>query len=189
MATTGVDFVLQSKAGTAVSGGTVRAGPFVVAVEPNAARQLAGRVPGGAGTGALGAAGRANNGNFLMDGFASEAFALNGAFHVTTSGTTAVSIDLTTLGTNATSSAGDLTFTRWNKLTFYNCGAAAMTLAPGATNPATLGLTGTTPALSIPPGSMVRLENAAGVTVDATHKIITITPTAGGDFFLGVGGA
>jgi hypothetical protein len=190
MATTGVDFVLVSKVSTAVQGAAVKATPFVVAVEKNAAQQYAGRVPGGAGTGVLGATGNVNNGNFLVDGFSTEGFALNGAIHVTTSGTTPVSVDLTNLTTGATSTAGDATFAKFMKIRFYNCGSAAMTIAPGGSNPASLGLGGTSPTLSVPANTVVTpFANGAGVTVDSTHKIITITPTSGGDFVLAVGGA
>jgi hypothetical protein len=190
MATTGVDFVLQSKVATQLSGAAVRTAPYVIAVEPNAAKFITGHVPGGAGTGLLGAAGRVNNGNFLLDGFSGESFAKNGCAHITTSGTTGVTVDLTNLATNTTTTAGDTVFATVNKIRIYNCGAAAMTVAPGASNPSNFPkFTGTTPTLQIDPGGIFTVESGAGVTIDATHKTILITPTAGGDVLIGVGGA
>lgn len=185
---TGVDFVLQNRVANQFTGAGTRTGPFVMALDPVNARGVAGRVPGGA-SGQLAPTGRVNNGNFLLEGFSNEAFAKNGAFHVTTSGTTAVTCDLTNLALNATSSAGDLTFANWNKIRIYNCGTADMTYSPGGSNPANLGLGGTTPTHSIPAGSAITIERAAGNTVDATHKNITITPSAGGDVVIAVGGS
>lgn len=190
MATTGVEFVLQSKSATNISGATVKAAPYVLAMERNAALQLAGRVPGGAGSGILTATAHTNNGNFLLDGFASEGFAKNGCFHVTTSGTTAVNVDLTNLATGATTTAGDTVFATGNKIKFYNTGAADMTISPGASNPSNFPkFTGTTPTILLPAGSILTYEVPAGVTIDSTHKVVTITPTAGGDVLIGVGGA
>src|SRR5690348_8379162 len=103
MATTGVDFVLITKTGSYASGAGVKAAPFVMAVEANAARNLTGLVPGGAATNVLGSTGLPNNGTGVhIGGFSDQGFALNGAFHTTTSGTTPVSVDLTNLATNAT---------------------------------------------------------------------------------------
>jgi hypothetical protein len=190
MATTNVDFVLQSKVATQAIGGAVKAAPFVMALEINAARNVAGAVPGGAATGVLGSSGLVNNGNFLMSGFSTQGFAKNGCFHVTTSGTTPVSVDLTNLATNSTSQAGDATFATVNKIKVKNCGSADMTVAPGGSNPANLPkFAGTTPTLTVAAGSEVEFESGPGATVDSTHKIITITPTAGGDVMVGVGGA
>lgn len=190
MATTGVDFVLITKAGSYAAGGTVKAAPFVAALERNAAFNASGSVPGGAATGILGATGFPNNGTgVLVGGFALQGFALNGAFHATTSGTTPVSVDLTNLATNSTSSAGDATFAKFNKIKVRNAGAAAMTIAQGASNPASLGFAGTTPTYTVNAGAEVEIEVPAGATVDATHKIITVTPTAGGDVVVAVGGS
>lgn len=187
---TGVDFVLVTKAGSYAAGSAVKAAPFVVAVEANAAKNFSGTVPGGVGTGILGASGLPSNGNIMIGGFASQGFALNGAFHATTSGTTAVSVDLTNLATNATSSAGDTVFAKASKIRVYNAGAADMTIAPGASNPANLPkMSGTTPTLTVAAGTWIDFLNDAGATVDSTHKIITITPTAGGDVVVAVGGA
>lgn len=190
MATTGVDFVLQSKVATQVKGATTKAAPYAIAVDPYNARTIAGRVPGGAGTGLVGPTGLANNGDFLIDGFAFQGFAKNGGYHKTTSGTTSVTIDLTDLTSGATSSDGDTTFATVNKITLYNCGAADMTIAPGGSNPSNIPkFTGTTPTIALPAGSQVTIVSGAGVTVDSTHKTILVTPTSGGDLMVAVGGA
>jgi hypothetical protein len=190
MATTGVDFVLIKKVATQIKGTTVQATPYVQALDPIAAKNIADRVPGGAGSGLSSTGGLLNNGNFLIDGFAYQGFAKNGVYHKTTSGTTGVTIDLTDLTSGATSYDGDTTFATVNQITFYNTGAADMTIAPGASNPSNIPkFTGTTPTLALPAGSTVTLKYPAGVTIDSTHKTILITPTAGGDVFVGVGGA
>jgi hypothetical protein len=185
MATTGVDFVLQNKATTTLSGAAVLTAPFVEALDPQSARVLTGRVPGGAATAALGS----NNSNYLLT-LADQGFAKNGSFHVTTSGTTPVTLDLTNLATNATTHAGDTVFATVNMIKWMNVGAADMTIAPGASNPSNAPkFTGTTPTLAVPAGSFGTWSSVAGVTIDSTHKNITITPTAGGDIFFAVGGA
>jgi hypothetical protein len=125
----------------------------------------------------------------LIGGFAIQGFAKNGAFHVTTSGTTPVTCDLTNLATNSTSQAGDATFATFNKIKVRNAGTAAMTIAPGGSNPASLGFGGTTPTYTVNAGAEVEIEVPAGATVDSTHKTITITPTSGGDVVVAVGGA
>jgi hypothetical protein len=184
MATTGVDFVLIKKPTTPqLSGSAVLATPFVQALDHQSALTIAGRVPGGAANAQLGS----NNGNYLSV-LSDKAFAKNGAFHVTCSGTTPVSIDLTNLVTGATSQAGDATFASWNHIQITSCGAAAATLGPGASNGNAI-LNGTTPTIPVPLNGVETLTNVAGFTVDSTHKILTLTPTAGGDFLVTVGGA
>lgn len=121
--------------------------------------------------------------------FATDSYAKHGAAAVTLTGTTPVTLDLTDLTSNATSYAGDTTFATWNRLVLNNTGAADVTVAVGASNPARLLLAGTTPTLTIPANSAIPLASAAGLAVDGTHKTITITPTAGGSFVLGVAGA
>jgi hypothetical protein len=116
-------------------------------------------------------------------------FAKNGAATVTLSGTTPVNIDLTNLATATTSNAGDTGFAHWSLILFKNTGAADVTIAQGASNPASLGFAGTTPTLTIPAGStMVFNTSTTPIAVDGTHKIVTVTPTAGGSFAILVGG-
>lgn len=191
MATTGVDFALITKTGSYASGAAVKAAPFVVAVDNNAARNITGYVPGGATTGVLGTSGLPAGGTAtFIGGFSNQGFAKNGAIHITTSGTTAVNPDLTNLATGATSTAGDTTFATVNKIKIRNAGTAAMTVAPGGSNPANLPkFTGTTPTLSLDPGAEIEFYSDAGATVDSTHKVITITPSSGGDVVVCVGGA
>lgn len=121
---------------------------------------------------------------------ATAGFALNGAYVKTLSGTTAVNPDLTDLTSGATSYAGDTTFAKVFELIVYNTGAADITVAPGGSNPFTIGLNGTTPTLTVKAGDKVAIGyGTTGITVDSTHKVITITPTAGGSVALVVGGA
>jgi hypothetical protein len=187
---TSVDFVLQNKSATNLSGATVKAAPYVMALDRNSAFAIAGRVPGGAGTGVVASNVVTNNGNFIVTGFASQNFAKNGAYHKTTVTTTGVTMDLTDLTSGATSSAGDTVFATVYQMTFYNTGAADMTIAPGGSNPSNVPkFTGTTPTLLLPAGGQITLIYPTGVTIDATHKTVLITPTAGGDVMVAVGGA
>lgn len=177
MATTNSNFVKLANA--ALIGSTVQAAGQVVAVNHATATQI---INGGTGT--------------YLDRFnvdlATAGYAKNGSAAATLTGTTAVTYDLTDL-TSTTSGttawAGDTTFATWNQLVFRNTGAADITVAQGASNGARLGLTGTTPAFTVPAGSVITFQSIAGYTVDSTHKVITITPTAGGSFALSVGGA
>jgi hypothetical protein len=186
----GVDFMLLTKGTAGVAGTSVKAPPFVVAADRVNARMVAGRVPGGTGTGLLGPTGQANNGNFYIGGFADAGFAKNGCYHKTTTGTTAVNVDYTDLTAGATSSTGDTSFASVNKVTVMNCGTADMTVGPGGSNPANFPkFAGTGPTLTLAAGCQHSFEVGTPATVDATHKILTITPTAGGDVMVAVGGA
>lgn len=174
MATTNSAFVKLTAA--QLVGSTVQAAGAVVALNESNATQV---VNGGSGT--------------RLDAFvanlATAGYAKNGAASVSLTGTTPVTLDLTTLSTNATASAGDLTYATFYQLVYRNTGAADVTVAPGGSNPASLGFGGTTPTITVPANSAVTFQYAAGVTVDSTHKTITITPTSGGSFALCVGGA
>jgi hypothetical protein len=120
--------------------------------------------------------------------FSTDALAKHGAARFTFSGTTPKNMDLTDLTSASASSAGDTTFATISQLVFYNDGAADITVAPGGSNPASIGLAGTTPTLNVPAGKSVAIPYAAAV-VDGTHKVILMTPTAGGSLVVSVGGA
>lgn len=120
---------------------------------------------------------------------ATAGFAKNGVYVKTLSGTTAVNPDLTDLTSGATSYAGDTTFASFSLLTIYNTGAADISFAPGGSNPASIGMSGTGPSQTVKAGGRVTLDFGTPITVDSTHKVITITPTAGGSVALVVGGA
>jgi hypothetical protein len=119
-------------------------------------------------------------------------FSKNGSVVIQLSGTTPVNVDLTALGSvpGATGQAGDTSLTTANCLLFNNLGILAVTIAPGATNPARIPtFTGTNPTIALPGQGVVCIFDSAGQAVDATHKIITVTPTAGGSVALSYGGA
>lgn len=122
-------------------------------------------------------------------GMSNDGFAKHGFSTTTLSGTTPVNLSLIDLTSNSTASCGDTVFATWNTLELINTGAADLTVAPGASNPANLGMGGTTPTLTIPANSKMTFHNLAGGSIDGTHKIVTVTPTAGGSFALGVAGA
>lgn len=192
-----VNFVFQNEQAGLGGGSTVEAVPFVEAFDHQNAMQQASRQPGGASYG--GPPWSVTNGAALLDDLATrfdnDGLSKHGVFHVTTTGTTPVNIDLTNLTTNATSYAGDTTFATWNKIVAWNLSgldgvaAASMTMAPGGSNPAPLGLGGTSPTLTLPASSPVVLTNKAGGTITSSAKIITVTPSAGGNFALAVAGS
>ena len=113
--------------------------------------------------------------------------------YVPLTGTTPVNIDLTDLTSGATlNTAGDTTFATWNKIRISNAVAgtpADVTYGPGGSNPLRTLLAGTTPTLTVPASSTVTLASAAGLAVDSTHKVLTITPTAGGAVTIAVSGS
>ena len=160
-----------------------------------------GRGPGGASYhgDSSSASPAAANACILLDDLntsaADDAYAKHGCFHVTTSGTTVVLIDLTNLATHATTYAGDVTFAKVNKLVAYNLSgvdgvaAADMTLGATAATPANFwGVLVATP-ITVPASSRIVLESTTGLTVDSTHKQISLTPSAGGNFALVVCGS
>jgi hypothetical protein len=120
----------------------------------------------------------------LLVDLAKQGYALNGTVRLALSGTTPQSIDLTSLTTGAQSYAGDVTFAKFGQLIAYNDGAAAVAVAPAASNGASVPFSG----ITLQPGDDHIFKIANPVTVDGTHKMITVTPTAGGSFILLVGG-
>lgn len=214
MSTTGQNFVLTGGTGTYLSGATVVTAPFVAGLDPNSALDAVNAAPpSGSGV----ASGFANNSatpldriiidlamtavpgvgtNLLAFGLFIGSFAKNGALYFTLTGTTAVTIDLTSLASAvgvASSQAGDTSLATSNCWVIQNLSGSAstITIAPGASNPAAFpsALGGTTPTLSILKGDPLVLVSVAGKTVDSTHKTITFTPTAGGAISFAYGGA
>lgn len=198
MATTAVNFVLQDEQAGLGGGSKVLADPFVEIFERQSALQQTSRHPGGGSY--RQPPWTVTNSVIALDDvvteFSADGLAKHGAIHFTTTGTTAVTVDLLDLTANTpTSYVGDTTFATWNKIIAFNCSgldgvaAADMTLAAGASNPARLPLGGTSPTLTIPASSPVVLFDKAGQAVDSTHNAITITPTAGGNVVLLVAGS
>lgn len=121
----------------------------------------------------------------VTSNLATAGYALNGAARYTLSGTTVKTIDLTSLSTGAAAYTGDVTFAKYAQLILYNDGAAAVTVGSGASNGATMPLSGT---VTVDAGQFVVLTRASAVTVDGSHKTIDVTPTSGGSFVIAVGG-
>lgn len=194
MATTGMNFVEVTT--TSLTASTVTTAPYVEALDPISAKNIE---QGGAGVcldevhvhlGLTRLPVAGDGTSFNVKGKVLGNYSKNGAAIYSTTGTTPISPDLTAINTGAASSAGDLAFATVNTLVFRNLGAADMTIAPGGSNPSNAPkFTGTTPTLALPAGSVVVWHSAAGVTVDSTHKVILVTPTAGGVFSISVGGA
>jgi hypothetical protein len=175
MSTTLSGFVVTKD--PALIGAAVLAAPQVIALSDAAARQM--NLDGGAT--------RIDDQVFNL---AKAGFAKNAGVGLTLTGTTAITISLAALAAaTGVVIAGDTAFATWNQLIFVNTGAVDLVLSPGASNPLGLQLTGTTPALTVAAGSRVVLETVAGITVDSTHKNLTVTPTAGGTLNIGIGGA
>jgi hypothetical protein len=112
-------------------------------------------------------------------------YAKNGVMRIVLSGTTLETIDLTNTATGTDAQAGDTVFASWSQLHFYNDGAASVTVAPGATNGATVPFT----AITVAAGARHVFTPASAVTIDGTHKTLDITPTSGGSLIVIVGGA
>lgn len=178
MATTLQNFVLLTKA--ALVGSTVQAANYPVAVNPANATQL---VNGGSGV---------TVDKVSIDS-SNDGYAKHGVVYVALTGTTAVNIDLTDLTSGSTlPTAGDTTFATWNKIVINNAVAgtpADVTYSPGGSNGLRSLLAGTSPTLTVPANASFPLQSPAGLAVDSTHKVLTITPTAGGAVTIAVSGA
>jgi len=163
MPTTGQNFVRLLA--SALVGSAVQAAGKVLRMNPSNAAQVA---AGGSGV--------------ILDkasvDFSSDGLAKHGAATVALTGTNPATIDLTNLATATASNDGDASFATFNQLVFTNLGAGSVTIAPGGSNPASIGLGGTTPTLTLAPGATHTLSYPAGVTVDSTHKTILLTPAA-----------
>jgi hypothetical protein len=212
MAKTGENFLLAGGTGTYLSGSTVTTAPYVFGLNPLSALDAVNAAPpSGSGV----ASGFANNSatpldrvivdlaltatpgvgaNLLVFGQFIGNFAKNGVLYVTFTGTTGVTIDLTSLASavGVTSSQyGDTSLATANCLIFRNLSASGtITIAPGGSNPSTLPkFTGTTPTLSTDFGGTVIVYDPSGQTIDSTHKTILLTPSAGGAMAICYGGA
>jgi hypothetical protein len=174
MSTTGVNICSITNAG--LEGATVGAAGALLTMNPKDAKQQE-------------AVSKLTRLDYFLADLSAAGYAKNGGLSVALTGTTPVNLSLIDLTSNSTFSAGDTVFATWNQLVFKNTGAADVTIAPGGSNPANLGLGGTTPTLTVPAGSTVTFQSVAGLSIDGTHKIVTVTPTAGGSFALCVGGA
>lgn len=174
MGTTNSAFLKKTNA--TLNGATVGAAGEVVAMNPTSANQLA-------------ASGYGTRVDRAVSDLATDGYAKNGCIDVSLSGTTPKTVDLTDLTSQAASNAGDTGFDLWNKLVFANLSSGNMTVAPGSSNPASIFLGGTSPTMTVAANSSNTLMSLAGVTVDSTHKTITITPTVTGHLVISVGGA
>jgi hypothetical protein len=210
MATTGQNFVRVTGSTPVLNGSAVATPPYLDAMGPKEAMSASelDQVAGGSGAAVASAAGVVDRVTFDLSltalptvgspqpvpvayGSYVGAFAKNGCQLMTLSGTTPESLDLTDLTANTPASyAGDTTFATANVIIFNNVGTHDLVISPGASNPASLPkMTGTSPTFTVAAGSVVAFHSAAGATVDSTHKIITVTPTAGGNLAISVGGA
>lgn len=174
MPTTAQNFVTLTAA--QLVGATVQAAGQVVALNPSNAT-------------AITTAGAATALDKVTADLATAGLAKNGAATVALSGTTPKTIDLTDLTSVTASYAGDTTFASFSRLTFKNLGAGSLTVAPGASNPAALGINGTTPSVTVQPGASVTISYPSAVTVSGSAKTILITPAATTTFSIAVGGA
>ena len=215
MATTAQTFVLLNGSGSILQGSTTLTLPAVAAMNPVAALAAIDAAPAG-GSGV--ASGFANNSATPIDrivwdlalttvppalsdrllafGHFVGGFNKNGALYFTLTGTTAVSVDFTTIASAigvASSQAGDTLLATINSLSIINASTAASTIvvSPGASNPLALpnSLGGTSPTFSLLLGDIHCEYSLAGQTVNGTHKILTFTPTAGGAILLAYGGS
>jgi hypothetical protein len=175
MGTTLKNFVKE--VGAALVGSAVGAAGAIVPYDPIAAAEI---VAGGGGT---------LLDKILID-FSTDGYAKHGMATVALPGTTKVSLDLTNMATATSANGGDASYATWNVLVLMNAGAASFTIAPGSANPANGIAAGTTPTITLQPGGVYVLTYpVTGNTVDSTHKIIDITPSATTSAVWGVAGA
>ncbi len=205
MSTTATNFVYVTGSNPVLNGATVSTPPFLDTYNPKEAMAVSQLVQPAGGSGSPSA-----NVNMVIDrvmfdpglsaipnvggpwpvpevyGGVVGNFAKNGSVLLSLSGTTAQSVDLTNTTANSpASSAGDTTFSNINLIIANNIGTHDLVLSPGAANPARLPeMGGTTPTITVPAGSYHVFHSAANLAVDGTHKIITVTPSAGGTLAL-----
>lgn len=117
----------------------------------------------------------------ILDKFAANLaaanFAKNGGVIVTLSPSTPVTLDLTDL-TSQSVRAGDASFASWKEILFVNLGANPVDVGPGATNPLTTPLGGSSPVQRIAAGESTRWQRPAGVAIDGTHKNLKLDPSS-----------
>ena len=133
--------------------------------------------------------------NLLAFGDSVGGFARNGALYIVFAGTTAVNVDLTNLGASVgvtSSQAGDTSLATIFALKWKNISpsASTITMTLGASNPSRFPSSwGPLRELRSLQGDIFFNYSAVGQVVDASHKIITFSPTAGGAILLAYGGA
>lgn len=205
MATTGSNFIQVNGSTGLLVGSTVTTPPFVAAMNPvgamneiNVATTPAIALDRFMVDLAMTTVPPPNGTSILPIGQFAGGYALNGCGYMTLATTVTGDIDLTDLTLAADArykTAGDTTFAKIGCLVLMNWSATVLTVKPGASNPASFPVfAGTTPTITIAaavagvPGVMV-FRSPTLVTVDSTHKILTVTPTAGGTLSFAVGGA
>lgn len=174
MATTGKNFVSLSSTGLPGSGLT--ANGVLMAVSAAQANSIS---ASGLGT--------------ILDritiDLAKAGYSKNGAVILQLTASTPVTVDLTSLGSVGVA-VGDLSFAKWYQLIPVNLGAAGVAIGPGASNPATLPLGGSSPTFTVLPSAPTVWTSPTGTTVDSTHKTIKIDPGgSNGTLVLLVGGS
>lgn len=205
MATTGSNFIQVNGSTALLVGSTVSTPPFLAAMNPvgamnecNVAVTPAIALDRLIVDLAMTSVPLPNGSTILPFGQTVGGYALNGCGYMTLATTVTGDIDLTDLTLAADArykTVGDTTFAKIGSLLLLNWSATVLTLKPGASNPASFPLfAGTTPTIAI--AAAVAGVPGVGfwrsptlVTVDSTHKLLTVTPTAGGTLSFAVGGA
>jgi hypothetical protein len=175
--------------------------PGLLAIDTLTAQQSSAKQPGGAAYGQPPNVVWPDNVNavVMIDGFETRlpvlGYLKSGAFHVALNGTTAVTVPLTNTATNSTTFVGNTTFTQTNVVMFRNIGGAgdglpnaSITIAPGATNGAVLGLGVNSTIILDGAGSLWWTQTSNGFAVNSAAANITFTPTNGGNVICVVGG-
>jgi hypothetical protein len=210
--TKGRNFVLLASGLPFLSGTTVITPPAILTLSPNGALEacnaappsgsgVSGSFPNNSGTSidrvicdlALTSA-TPNSSNLLAFGTFIGGFGRNGALAVVFTGTTPVTIDVTALATavGVTSyQGGDSVFANVNCIVLKNTSAASIiTIAPGGSNPLLFPVFGgTSPTLAVGPGGTHVLSDPVGAAVSSSHRTLLLTPSAGGELLLAIGGA
>lgn len=194
MATTGVNFVLVKAA--VLDGAGVEANPNLIALGGKESAEVSRpvQVVGGSGTPTASLSVVADR--LVVDpsltstpaqgspyavpdiyGTILGGYAKNGSVLLKLSGTVDQTVDLTdtTAGTPQ-AYAGDTAFSNVNLLVVNNLGTGSVEVAP--TSAALPNLSGTAPTLTVAAGSIGVSHSKANLTVDGSHKVITVTPAA-----------
>ena len=108
-------------------------------------------------------------------------FAKNGCVLLSLAASASITVDLTNLSA-AGPAAGDLTFANWFALILTQIPqttAQDVAVTPGASNPARIPISGTTPSYDLYGNSQTVWQSPAGQAVDSTHKTVTFTNPSG----------
>lgn len=172
---TGVSFVATAK-GAAITGGNAASG-VVLALPIYLAKQYTGQ----------------NNGQRLdpSSNLSAAGYAKNCGFYLSLSASTPITIDLTSIATNATNQAGDNSFATAYSVEMINLGTSDITVGGASSYPFELGLGGSTQTFTVPAGGSFFLLIPAGLAIaSGTNSLLKFSSgSSAGQIGVAIGGA